>query len=67
MIEVCLKIPSITIFIKGDIEDDSLSKKMSELFLKPEINLLRADTNTGDAIMIPASNIAYIKNVKEGA
>jgi|GEM_PF-5383188 len=64
MIEVRLKIPSVTIFIKGDLEKGS--RKMSELFLKPGINILRADTNTGDAIMIPASNIAYMRNVKEG-
>jgi len=65
MIEVCLKVPSMTIFIKGNLKNNNMTKQLGELFLKPEINLLRADTNEGGVIIIPGSNIAYMKNAKE--
>jgi len=55
----------MTIFIKGNLKNNNMTKQLGELFLKPEINLLRADTNEGGVIIIPGSNIAYMKNAKE--
>jgi len=65
MIEVRLKVPSTSIIIKGNIKHEEIIKQMGKLFLTPENNLLNAETRSGDAIMIPGSNIAYMKNVKE--
>ena len=65
MIEVRLKIPSASIFIKGDLAKEPMTKQMSELFLNPGINLLRANTEDDCTIFIPASNIAYVKNREE--
>lgn len=46
MIEVCLKIPPISVFIEGDLKDNSIKKKMSELFCNPDINVLMAEQLT---------------------
>jgi len=65
MIEVRLKVPSTTIIIKGNIKHKEIIEQIGKLFLTPENRLLNAETRAGDAIMIPGSNIAYMKNVKE--
>jgi len=63
MIEVRLKVPSTSIFIKGN--PGKKFERFGGMFMKPDINVLFAYTKDDEAVLIPASNIAYMKNVKE--
>ena len=83
MIKVYLKSPYREIFVEGDLGSDIMKKKMSDLFMKPDMNVLMGDIVVikqsesapyeldyknpvkGGIVLIPASNIAYMKNVKE--
>jgi len=63
MIEIRLKIPNTSIFIKGN--PGKKFERFGEMFVKPDINVLFAYTKDDEAVMIPASNIAYMKDVEE--
>ena len=65
IIEIGLKIPEVMLYIKGDLENDlEFRSKIGELFLK-DSHAFMAEAEEGGMVVIPSSNISYMKNVKE--